>query len=103
MRLVCRLRAARESSGESLRSVADRSGVFRGHLSEIERGIRLPTDAEAETLARVYGLAIEEFYAAPPHALQVGLVPDKEQGAASVTDFPQHVAGEPGAEESLSP
>jgi transcriptional regulator with XRE-family HTH domain len=79
MRLVCSLRGARERSGESLRSVAERSGIFRGHLSEIERGIRLPTDEEAVVLARIYGLAVDNFYADAPVAIRVGIVPDDEQ------------------------
>lgn len=79
MRLVPQLRAARERSGESLRSVAERTGIFRGHLSEIERGIRLPSDDEADTLARLYGFSVDEFYADPPRAIRVGIVPDEER------------------------
>lgn len=56
MSIIKSLRRARNSSGESLRSVASRSGVGAGNLSAIENDHRDPTSATLDRLASTIGI-----------------------------------------------
>lgn len=60
MRLVCHLRVIR--GGRPLRVLAVASGVDKGSLSRIERGVALPTDAQVPGLQRAYGVAAHHWY-----------------------------------------
>lgn len=61
MRVACRLRDLR--GDRSLRDIADLVGVSAGLLSEIERGIRFPRDADVPALERTYGAPAAAWYA----------------------------------------
>jgi DNA-binding transcriptional regulator YiaG len=43
-------RSIRESTGLSIREMADRTGINRGQLSKIENGRACPTPLEAQTI-----------------------------------------------------
>ena len=60
MRLRCYLSELR---GErSISEMARVSGVRRPYLSQIEAGIRLPSDYEVEAIAKAYGVALDDMY-----------------------------------------
>jgi XRE family transcriptional regulator, regulator of sulfur utilization len=56
-----RVRALRESSGLSLRDLADRSGVSAPMLSQVERGETSPTLTVAERIARGLDLSLSQL------------------------------------------
>ena len=66
-----KLRVLRARHGLSLSEAAERVGVTRDTLSELERGKRDPYTPTITKLARGYGLSVEEllFEEAPPKAL----------------------------------
>ena len=53
MRVTCMMRGLR--GDRSLTEVEDETGINRGTLSQIERGILLPLDRHVVILERVYG------------------------------------------------
>jgi transcriptional regulator with XRE-family HTH domain len=71
VRLPCRLREAR--GDRTLREMSELAGVAQPHLSEIERGWRVPRDEWIEGLEAAYGVPVTEFYAS---RLTVQLEPD---------------------------
>lgn len=65
VRLVCHLREIR---GErSLTEISDLSGLARGTLSKIERGIELPPDRDVPALEAAYGASAATWW--PPEIL----------------------------------
>ena len=50
-----RLKSARRASGVTLRALGDQ-GISRAAISRWERGLRVPTLASIERLARIYGV-----------------------------------------------
>jgi transcriptional regulator with XRE-family HTH domain len=56
-----RLRSLRESAGERLIDVSNRSGVSISHLSDIEHDRRLPSLDALLHLARAFDLTIPEL------------------------------------------
>jgi transcriptional regulator with XRE-family HTH domain len=76
MRLRCHLRDIRERMPRkpdrkkvSLSDIAAASNVSGGVLSQIERGIYLPTDTQIPALEQAYGVPASEFW--PPRVLLV--------------------------------
>jgi transcriptional regulator with XRE-family HTH domain len=59
--LGLRLRAVRADRALTLAEVAEASGVTSGHLSHIERGIRLPSLGTLLALARTYELLVTDL------------------------------------------
>jgi transcriptional regulator with XRE-family HTH domain len=55
-RLGRNLRRLREEQGWSQEDFADRAGIHRTYVSDIERGRRNPTIAVVEKLAKPFGL-----------------------------------------------
>lgn len=53
------LRERRKSAGVTLREAQARSGVSMSYLSEVERGLRLPTLITLLALADTYGCTVE--------------------------------------------
>lgn len=86
-----RLRRLRRAHGWSLRTLAERSGVSAGMLSEVERGTKSPTVRLAYQVARALGCSISELLGGPPTAgasTSPGILPgpasvlvDEETGA----------------------
>ncbi|MEW6583203.1 MAG: helix-turn-helix transcriptional regulator [Actinomycetota bacterium] len=78
------LRARREKSGRSLRSVAQNAGISPTHLSEVERGVKELSLARLGGLADALGVPAGEIFldiaialgAAPPRRHPVGFAPD---------------------------
>lgn len=71
MRLRCRLREIRESLPRNpdgrkvaLSDMAERSGVGAASLSQIERGVMLPSDRQLAAIEEAYGAEITEWYSA---------------------------------------
>jgi transcriptional regulator with XRE-family HTH domain len=60
-----RLRAARDACGLSLSALADRAGVGKGSLSEIEHGTRNPTLSTLYALAGALGVPLAALLAEP--------------------------------------
>lgn len=52
-------RELRRQKNMSIRQVEAATGVFNPHLSEIERGIRFPTEEEFAALSEFYGVSRE--------------------------------------------
>jgi transcriptional regulator with XRE-family HTH domain len=52
----------------SIAEMARAADIPRPYLSQIEAGIRLPSDAETKAIARAYGATLEQMYVADqPH------------------------------------
>lgn len=66
MRVVTHLREIRVAADLSLTEVEDLTGVGRGTLSKIERGVELPADKYVDALELAYG-APAHWY--PPEVL----------------------------------
>ncbi|HVM69554.1 MAG TPA: helix-turn-helix transcriptional regulator [Gaiellaceae bacterium] len=69
MHVRCRLRQLRNlmPGDVSLRDMEERTGISRGTLSQLERGILLPLDRQIDALEHGYGAPIVAWY--DPHAL----------------------------------
>lgn len=63
-----RLRKARDKSGLSLGQVHQYEGIQKGHLSEMERGLKAPT---AETIARL----AQRYHTTADYLLGLGPAP----------------------------
>jgi transcriptional regulator with XRE-family HTH domain len=59
--LATRLRVLRAERGLTVRQVAERSGVAKETVSQVERGERHPYDRTLAKLARAYGVPVEEL------------------------------------------
>jgi len=55
------MRQLRDDHRASLRQVQRESGVFAPHLSEIERGVREPSDEELDKLSAYYGVPRDKW------------------------------------------
>jgi transcriptional regulator with XRE-family HTH domain len=53
--LQTNLKPARKAKNLSIRQLQDRTGINRGELSKMERGITLPSQAEADQIEGVLG------------------------------------------------
>jgi transcriptional regulator with XRE-family HTH domain len=75
MRLRCHLSTIR---GErTIAGMARLSGVRRPYLSQIEAGLRMPSDEEVVAIAEAYGAELDEMYDwRPPQLLAVELDPE---------------------------
>lgn len=62
-RLGTNLRKAREERGWSQEEFADRAGIHRTYVSDIERGARNPTILIVEKLADALGLRASDLLA----------------------------------------
>lgn len=72
MRLQCKLRELRgERTLRDIEAAAEAAGhkVSPGTLSQIERGLQLPTDAQLAALEQAYGADVATWY--EPRALLV--------------------------------
>jgi len=63
VRLGCWLRELREQRGLPLRAVADATDMDLAHLHKIEQGRRLPTEEQANRLAKFFKLEETETQA----------------------------------------
>ena len=59
------IRSFRQANNESLQSLADRSGVSRSMISQIESGQKSPTIAILAKLADAMNISLEDFVKAP--------------------------------------
>lgn len=59
------IRSFRQSNDESLQSLADRSGVSRSMISQIESGQKSPTIVTLAKLAKAMNISLEDFVKAP--------------------------------------
>ena len=73
MKVRCYLRRLR--GVRSLRDMAGDTKIDRGTLSQIERGLRFATDAQAPAIERVYGAPRRDWY---PRELLVELERDND-------------------------
>ena len=64
--LGARIRALRQVRGETLRELADRSGVTESFLSQVEREVASPSIATVRRVARALDLSIAELFAEEP-------------------------------------
>lgn len=62
-RLAANVRKAREAKGWSQEDFADRAGIHRTYVSDIERGRRNPTITVVEKLARPFEMTASELLA----------------------------------------
>ena len=62
-RLAANVRKAREAKGWSQEDFADRAGIHRTYVSDIERGRRNPTISVVEKLARPFEITASELLA----------------------------------------
>ena len=62
-RLASNLRRLRGEHGWSQEDYADRAGIHRTYVSDIERGARNPTITVVEKLAVPFGIAADELIA----------------------------------------
>jgi transcriptional regulator with XRE-family HTH domain len=53
------IRTAREAIGMTLPTLAEMTGINKGHLSEIERGIRIPDNDQVSAIAEAIGSPVE--------------------------------------------
>lgn len=60
-RLAANLRRLRHEKGWSQEDYADRAGIHRTYVSDIERGARNPTITVIEKLAKPFGVKIGEL------------------------------------------
>ncbi|MFM9829754.1 MAG: helix-turn-helix domain-containing protein [Sphingomonas sp.] len=60
-RLAANLRKAREAKGWSQEDFADRAGIHRTYVSDIERGRRNPTITVVEKLAGPFEMTASEL------------------------------------------
>lgn len=65
MHVRCLLREIR--GDRPLSKIAEQSGLNRGALSDLERGLRLAPERWVEALEEAYGAPRQEWY--PPHVL----------------------------------
>lgn len=63
--LSVRLRQRRQSLGLTLREVATRAGLSVGFISQIERGITLPSLSSLVSVSRVLGMQVGDFLSQP--------------------------------------
>jgi transcriptional regulator with XRE-family HTH domain len=73
------IRRQRELSELSMRQFADMVGISNPYLSQIERGLRDPSEKVLEAIARRLDLSAEALYA------QAGLEPDQDGEAEPKT------------------
>jgi len=73
------IRSFRQANDESLQSLADRSGVSRSMISQIESGQKTPTIMVLAKLADAMNISLEDFVKAPTglHQAQV-LTPSQD-------------------------
>ncbi len=62
-RLARNLRLLRETKGWSQEEFADRAGIHRTYVSDLERGKRNPTISVVERLAKPFGITASEIIA----------------------------------------
>ena len=62
-RLARNLRQLRETRGWSQEEFADRAGIHRTYVSDLERGKRNPTITVVERLAKPFGITASEILA----------------------------------------
>lgn len=60
LKLVCHLRGIR--GDRPITEIQEASGINRGTLSQIERGIMLPLDRQVASLEAAYGARVEAWY-----------------------------------------
>ena len=60
-----RLRRQRKDLGLTLRDVAERAGLSVGFISQIERGIAMPSLSSLVSVARVLGVSVSDFLEPP--------------------------------------
>lgn len=63
--LAVRLRSRRQELGLTLKEVADRTGLSVGFISQIERGITMPSITSLIAVARVLDVHVSHFLAQP--------------------------------------
>lgn len=75
MRVRCHLATLR---GErTIAGMARLTGVPRPYLSQIEAGLRMPSDDEVKAIAKGYGCELDDIYDwRPPQLLAVELDPE---------------------------
>ncbi len=56
------IRCERRSKHLSLRRLSEASGISNPYLSQIERGLRRPSAAVLQQIARALGVSIEQLY-----------------------------------------
>lgn len=57
-----RIREFRKAKGMTLQEVADACGLSRGYLSKVERADTYPPFSTLQTLAKVLGIELEQFF-----------------------------------------
>lgn len=62
-RLARNLRQRREAKGWSQEEFADRAGIHRTYVSDLERGKRNPTITVVERLAKPFGVTASDLLA----------------------------------------
>jgi transcriptional regulator with XRE-family HTH domain len=77
VRLRCSLASFR--GNRTVTEMARLAGVPRPYLTEIERGIRLPSDEQIEGIAVAYGVELGQMYEfTPPQYVLVDVDPKDE-------------------------
>ena len=72
------IRAQREIARMSVRRLADLAGVSNPYLSQIERGLRAPSERVLDAIAGALELSTEALYA------EAGSTPDEERQTPAV-------------------
>ena len=64
------IKALRDTQGISIRALSKLTGINKGKLSYIERGIHHPDNSEVELITEALGAPIEMWVAVPPRSDQ---------------------------------
>jgi transcriptional regulator with XRE-family HTH domain len=75
------IRHQRQLAAVSMRELADAVGISNPYLSQIERGLRAPSEAVLEALADSLDLSVKEMYR------QAGFIFPPDNDAAGETDL----------------
>jgi len=81
------IRKQRELAALPMRQLADAVGISNPYLSQIERGLRAPSEAVLESIATSLKTSTDALYA------QAGFVePDEDEDAEAATGLPEAIA-----------
>ncbi|MBY4678974.1 helix-turn-helix domain-containing protein [Marinobacterium arenosum] len=82
------IRGYRQANGESLQALADRSGVSRSMIAQIESGQTSPTIVVLAKLAEAMNIRLGDLVEPPKGSQQVQVVEPSEENIVSKRDSP---------------
>lgn len=82
------IRSFRQANGESLQSLADRSGVSRSMIAQIESGQKNPTISVLDKLARAMAIKLEDLVKQPDGLHNEQVIQPNSHNIVSKKDSP---------------